>query len=127
METIELVLKLAAQRGLWRGQDHERHDCYDECPLSGEWAGESVPELLGDLIATGERIYLAAGGDDDLIMETVIGPICDSYLEGYQAAFADRLFCDSCSVLLTDDVSLCDICFTGLPMNEWVTVGNGDR
>ncbi len=123
METFSLVLKLAAQRGLLRGQDHAAVDYYCDSPLSGEWAGESVPELLGDLIATGERIYLAAGGDDDLIMETVIGPICDSYTDGYQAAFADRLFCDSCSALLTDDVSLCDSCFASLPMGEWITVG----
>lgn len=122
METMETVLEQARERGRRRGSDHEYVDCYDESPLSGEWAGYSVPELLGDLIAAGERIDLAAGGDPDLIMETVIGPICDSYLAGYQSAFDGRSFCDDCGTLLTEDQSLCDDCFSRLPDGVWTTV-----
>lgn len=41
-------------------------------PLSGEWAGESIPELLGDLLRDAEGI------DAD--------NVCDAYMAGFDAA-----------------------------------------
>lgn len=43
-------------------------------PLSGEWAGESIVELIGDLIENAE--------DDDHVTE-----ICDAYEEGYSHGY----------------------------------------
>lgn len=74
----------AYQRGLDRGRCDERAGYYNDTPLSGEWAGESIPELVGDLI-----------GDDDDMHDA----ICDHYENGYRAAFDQRSFCDVCGDL----------------------------
>jgi hypothetical protein len=53
--------------------DPEIMDSYAVSPLSGEWAGESIPELLGDLINEGE--------EDD------IQDILDAYEQAFDEAY----------------------------------------
>ena len=53
-------------------RDKENGICNDS-PLSGEWAGESIPELLGDL-------YREVGDDGDLL-----DALCDEYEKGYES------------------------------------------
>lgn len=58
-----------------------------EAPLSGEWAGESVPELLGDLVDG----VLAGGSVPDLDESAVYEILCDAFELGYMGAFPDTL------------------------------------
>ena len=51
--TLDEALAEAAARGKARGEDAaSTWDGVSEAPcfLSGEWAGESIPELLGDVL-----------------------------------------------------------------------------
>lgn len=64
-------LLLAFYRGLRRGENDREVNFYNDAPLSGEWAGESIPELLGDLA------YLD-GSDEEAL--------CDAYQSGYDYA-----------------------------------------
>ena len=75
------------RRGRLRGEANESNNYYNDAPLSGEWAGESINELLGDLI----------GDDDDYEWAD---EICQAYLDGYQIAFDSRVFCDECGDLV---------------------------
>jgi hypothetical protein len=60
-----------------RGKDHAKYDKIEggrnDAPLSGEWAGESIPELLGDLIRE-----IADDADDETLLF-----LCDEYEQGY--------------------------------------------
>ena len=84
----------AFRRGRLRGEHDERSDSYNASPLSGEWAGESIPELLGDLWADLDSID---------IPEWYLGTLCDHYEKGYQSAFEDagRVWCDECCGLVS--------------------------
>jgi hypothetical protein len=64
-----------------RGRDAARDDAphFRESPLSGEWAGESVQELLGDLID------LALGAPDADVAD-VAAWLCDAFEYGYTSA-----------------------------------------
>lgn len=66
---------LAYERGLERGKADKADGFYNDSPLSGEWAGESIPELLGDLFDVYED---GEHNDSDL---------CDAYEAGYEKAF----------------------------------------
>jgi hypothetical protein len=91
----------AYERGKDQGISDNFQDYYNEAPLSGEWAGYSPKEILGDLFPEYE---------DTVEYFAESGAICDAYTEGYQSAFVDRVFCDECGTLVnpndgvTDDV-----------------------
>ena len=55
----------------------------DWSPLSGEWAGESIPELLGDLM---EETGAIDAEDDGLY-----SALCDAYEEAALEAYYDLL------------------------------------
>jgi len=59
----------------------ERGSAHGAPDLSGQWAGESIPELLGDLIDEAEELDVLWLGDDD-----VSARICDEYEEGRESA-----------------------------------------
>ena len=84
--------QIAFERGRLRGQDDEGQDAYNDAPLSGEMAGESVPELLGDL-------WIDLDGDE--IPDWYLGTILDHYEKGYQSAFEGRSWCDECGTLIS--------------------------
>lgn len=84
-EEIQVWLDRASDRGEARGRDDRSAGVYNDSPLSGEWAGESVPELLGDIL---DRIGW------DYWQET-----CEAYEYGYGLAFDD-----------VDTVSVCADC-----------------
>lgn len=65
----------AYDRGFARGCSDCGQGFYNEAPLSGEWAGESIPELIGDLF---DEDF---GNFDDL---------CESYEQGYNDAFTEK-------------------------------------
>jgi hypothetical protein len=96
----------AYERGLERGKNDERENYYNESPLSGEWAGESIFELLGDLLGgySAPESPNLVGESDDWQW------ISEEYERGYRDAFTDRSFCDECGTLVngndgaTDDV-----------------------
>lgn len=67
--------KIAFDRGLERGTWDRDDNYYNDSPLSGEWAGESITELLGDLF-----LNFTDGTDN-------ITDLCDAYEAGYQSAF----------------------------------------
>lgn len=67
--------KIAFDRGLDQGTADRDKGYYNDAPLSGEWAGESVTELLGDLF-----MNFMDGTDN-------ISDLCDAYEAGYQSAF----------------------------------------
>lgn len=98
----------AWRRGYERGHGDNACKFYDESPLSGEWAGYSERELLGDLFDEAERDYMIDNelDSEDSVMYwsdfAEISSDCDTivehYLTGYRAAFND------------DDVVLCAGC-----------------
>lgn len=63
-------------RGYDRGKADQRAGYRNDAPLSGEWAGESIPELLGDLY---ESLPLDQQAE-------AIEHLCDQYEEGYNDA-----------------------------------------
>lgn len=62
-----------------RGAAHAKQDAphFLESPLSGEWAGRSIPELLGDLL---ERLEETEGYEGDWMDSDVL----EAYDGGYQ-------------------------------------------
>ena len=94
-EKLETYLDRASDRGEQRGRDDRDAGVYNDSPLSGEWAGESVRELLGDLI--------------DAVGEEYACDVCDAYETGYALAFddVDRVsVCVDCAQVLENGV--CD-------------------
>jgi hypothetical protein len=82
MDTVELdqkygrILALAYERGKLQGWHDQLQGYENPAPLSGEWAGESIPEMLGDLFAKAEKLI---GEHDDGVRQD----ICDNYESGY--------------------------------------------
>lgn len=84
----------ARGRGYLRGcVDRESGPVPNLSPLSGEWAGESVRELLGDLIDS-----LARLGVDEFDAYDIV---CDEYELGYSDGFGP----------VPDVLSVCPDCF----------------
>ncbi len=57
---LDNLVREAARRGSDFGIGR---DFSESGPLSGEWAGESIPELLGDLLEMAEALDLDAATD----------------------------------------------------------------
>lgn len=90
----ELVIGDAYGRGRVRGiDDRNVSPVPNLSPLSGEWAGESVRELLGDLVDE----LISIGWDDEDAEDIV----CDSYETGYVDGFGP----------VPDVLSVCPDCF----------------
>jgi hypothetical protein len=66
---------IAYDRGFDRGTYDREDNNYNDAPLSGQWAGESITDLLGDLFENFED------GTDN------IQELCDSYEAGYSSAW----------------------------------------
>jgi len=76
----QLLINEAGWRGILRGQDDRLNGMpRNDAPLSGEWAGESINELLGDLIAQMGDEY---EGD-------FVNDLCDEYERCYDYAYDD--------------------------------------
>jgi hypothetical protein len=76
-------------KAYYRGRLSAFYDAVDgwycPSPLSGEWAGESIPELLGDLIRQAE-----ATSDDefeDIDPNEKSNAVLDAYIAGYDTYF----------------------------------------
>lgn len=84
--------RLAQERGRLRAENELLNgaDCANPSPLSGEWAGESVLDLVGDLIRMN-------GGED------AWDEVCEAYEVGYFDRWAE----------FDDGECLCEIPFTG--------------
>lgn len=101
----------AYRRGYERGRDHNSEQYFDSAPLSGEWAGYSPIELLGDLFEQSEQDWLSARGldsesslfwSDIADMSEYRTEIENHYEQGYRAAFndADIVLCAGCEELI---------------------------
>lgn len=103
----ERVLDVARDRGEARGMGDRDSGVWNECPLSGVWAGESVRELLGDLIDAYSRDCVECGGRGECgVCEY---DVCDAYEQGYALAFVDTdraSVCVDCAQVLANGV--CD-------------------
>lgn len=75
--TIDQILAQAYARGHARGMADYAAGYGTLTPLSGQWAGESVPELLGDLILKLEALT------HDYPDAVIYDEIADSYEKGY--------------------------------------------
>ena len=86
MTTIDTLLTWANERGYQRGIADGLDGFYNEAPLSGEWAGESPQELLGDLFRKAYYCQPASDADDFDIdkFSFMHQEIMDSYEEGYE-------------------------------------------
>ena len=78
--TFETVEQTARKRGEQAGRDHAswiETDSDVEMPacLSGEWAGESITELIGDLL---DEVY-----EEGFAQGWHAVVICDAYEEGF--------------------------------------------
>lgn len=101
----------AYRRGYERGRADNESKYYDESPLSGEWAGYSPIELLGDLFEQSEQDWLSARGLDSesSLFGSDIAEMYESrteleehYEQGYRAAFDDTdiVLCVGCETLV---------------------------
>jgi hypothetical protein len=77
-EQYETLLVSAYERGVSQGTNDRLTGLHNDSPLSGEWSGESIPELLGDLIKKAEKINGVPDNSGRLWQE-----ICDNYETGY--------------------------------------------
>ena len=68
MESLALRIAEAKSRGYRCARIDAGYEYSNDSPLSGEWAGGSIPEYLGDLIES----------DDDYEI------ICEAYESGYE-------------------------------------------
>jgi hypothetical protein len=73
---------MSQKQAYWRGYERGRADATEigernPAPLSGEWGGESIPELLGDLYK----------GCDPNMEDIIIDNLCDSYERGYDDGY----------------------------------------
>jgi hypothetical protein len=75
-QKYETILKEAYERGAQQGWHDKLQGYENPTPLSGEWAGESPNEILGDLIREAEKLI----GEYD---SGVWQDICDNYETGY--------------------------------------------
>jgi hypothetical protein len=75
-QKYETILIEAYERGKQQGWHDKLQGYENPTPLSGEWAGESIPEILGDLISDAEKLI----GEYD---SEVWQDICDNYETGY--------------------------------------------
>lgn len=120
----------AYRRGYERGQSDEQANYYNDAPLSGEWAGESVSDLLGDLIDDAETVWETDNYSGDssaaywFARAAYVGQVTDIlstyYENGYMAAFSRRSLCDVCNGLVTEahavrdnDVVYCSLSCSG--------------
>lgn len=78
MSEIDSIFEQARERGRRQGYDDQCWGGRNPSPLSGEWAGESITELLGDLVARAYSIQWVDGMEDD---------ICQAFLSGYDSVF----------------------------------------
>jgi hypothetical protein len=81
MMSMEAPTNYITQQAFERGRQHGDCDKADglpknDAPLSGEWAGESIVELIGDLIENAES--------DEHCHE-----ICEAYEDGYSLGYDD--------------------------------------
>lgn len=89
----DTILEMARRRGE-DDATYDRNDgAYRLDPLSGQWAGESVRELLGDLI--------------DAVGDEYESDVCDAYETGYAGVWSD-----------TDSVDVCVDCVQVLEYGE---------
>lgn len=82
---MENALAEARKRGRDRGENDRAEGFYNDSPLSGEWAGESIRELLGDLVDSVSR----RGETDATDWETyadIENDLCEEYETGYNEA-----------------------------------------
>lgn len=75
------VLDKAYARGYERGLYDKESGYTNDNPLSGEWAGESVNELLGDIIKQADKLLEEMGEQEDGYAEE---EVCAQYETGYQ-------------------------------------------
>lgn len=73
------IYKEAYALGEAHGAYDRREGIYNDSPLSGEWAGESIPELLGDLYREAKHDYRDYWRD-------VLEVLCEEYEKGYESA-----------------------------------------
>lgn len=82
----------AEREAYWRGcrmaeSDRIMPDAWPRVsPLSGEWAGESVPELLGDLV---DAVTGGENMESDWDECDVIDALCETFEHGYALRFPD--------------------------------------
>ena len=77
-QKYETILIEAYERGKQQGWHDKLQGYENPTPLSGEWAGESIPEILGDLIASAEKLNGVPDNGGRLRRD-----ICDNYETGY--------------------------------------------
>lgn len=77
---VNEILEQSRLRGVIRGTFDVSDGIYNPSPLSGEWAGESINELLGDLIDKCDDLSL--GDVCDFVQW-----LCDEYEDGYISVF----------------------------------------
>lgn len=76
--TLERMARDAYRLGKNHGMSDRMEGYYNDAPLSGEWAGESIPELLGDLYRE-----VCALAESELDASDVLSDLCDEYERGY--------------------------------------------
>lgn len=80
--TLERMARDAYRLGKSHGNADRMEGYYNDAPLSGEWAGESIPELLGDLYRE-----VCARAESELDASDVLSDLCDAYEEGYYSVW----------------------------------------
>lgn len=70
------ILVEAYERGVIQGTHDKMSGYHNPTPLSGEWAGESPNEILGDLFHKATKLV----GEED---EGIYQDVCDNYETGY--------------------------------------------
>lgn len=83
-KTIDKLLADARMRGIVRATYDRSDGTYNPQPLSGEWAGESMMEILGDLIDSWDGV---SDSDMEIGKDAILDDACDAYESGYDSVF----------------------------------------
>lgn len=82
--TINEILEVSRLRGITRATYDRADGTYNPSPLSGEWAGESMMEILGDLIGSWDGV---SDSDMEIDEYAILDDACDAYESGYDSVF----------------------------------------
>lgn len=81
----EILRDAAYQRGRDWAQAHHANGRRDDAPLSGQWAGESITEIMGDIV---KRIPNFTS--DTAVATELEWVLLDAFEDGYNKFFEEQ-------------------------------------
>lgn len=78
----EILVDAAYERGREWGKAHHANGRREDAPLSGQWAGESISEIMGDIIRRIQNFT-----SDSAVATELEWILLDAFEDGYNKVF----------------------------------------